>query len=416
MTNSPRAAPPGAAQHSTASHTTLSRGTFTRMVSVLTVVQAVGTMTPLVIPAIAPAVAEGYGVPAYMIGYQSSLMYVGMVLSMMSGTNLTLRWGAARAMQFGLLLVALSSAAIAVGSVALLVPASMVMGVGYGLLTPAGSHVLLRFTPTGIRNLIFSIKQSGVPLGVVVAALLGPAIAVRFGWQAALLACAGVSMAMIALLQPWRAMIDDERDPGVALIANPVGPVRVMWGTKPLRYLVLAASLLAWSQVCQHSFTVNLFFDDLKFPLVEAGYMLMVAQLGGFVGRPFWGWVADRMRDSRRTMTVLVVILASAEIATATLGSGWPVAAMVLLFFVFGATASGWHGAFLAEIARLSPAGRVASSTGGSLVLTNANSVIAPLVFANVFVGLNSYALTFGLLAVPSITALWLIQVSRRQH
>lgn len=53
-----------------------------------------------------------------------------------------------------------------------------VESVGYmAALITAGSAVLQRFAPNGHRNLLFSIKQSGVPLGgVLVSFIAGPAL------------------------------------------------------------------------------------------------------------------------------------------------------------------------------------------------------------------------------------------------
>ena len=395
---------------------TFSRAGFATMVTTLTVAQTLSTLTALVLPAIAPAAARGYGVPVYMIGYQASLLYGGMVIAMLCGTNVSLRWGGCRAVQAGLSLVALSGLLIATGSLALLVPASVLMGIGYGLITPASSHILLRFTPTAHRNVVFSIKQSGVPLGVVLAGTLGPALTVYASWEWTLVACGLASAIMIALLQIGRQRLDDDRDPQVPLITNPTSAVRVMWAEKPLRYLALGGGMLAASQVIQHNYTVAMFYEELGMPLVQAGLMLTVAQVGGFIGRPVWGWIADRSGDCRRVLMVLSVVLAASELATAALHPGWPLWSIYLLFFVFGATASGWHGAYLAEVARLAPAGRVAAATGGALVMTNANSVITPILFASIFAAIHSYSLTFALLAIPTLAALFLLRASRRMR
>src|SRR3546814_19331100 len=64
------------------------------------------------------------------------------------------------------------------------------MGLSNGTANPAGSEVLQRYSPPGKRNLIFSIKQAGVPLGGVIAGLAIPAMVISVGWRAALFACA----------------------------------------------------------------------------------------------------------------------------------------------------------------------------------------------------------------------------------
>ena len=49
---------------------------------------------------------------------------------------------------------------------------------------------------------------------------------------------------------------------------------------------------------------------------------------------------------------------------------------------LFGATASGWNGVFLAEIIREAEPGQIASVTGGSLVFTYLGVLAGPLLFA----------------------------------
>ncbi len=387
---------------------------FIAMVTALTASQIVGSVAAVIIPAIAPAVALGYGVPVYLIGYQASVFYVGMLIAMMCGTSFNLRWGGCRATQMGLLLLALGVVLATLRSIPLLLPAAIFMGVGYGALTPAGSHILLRFTPPKRRNIVFSIKQTGVPLGVVIAATAGPALTIRVGWEWTLLACAAACVVAAATLQPWRSRLDDDRDSGVSLLSSPIEPVRVMWRTRALRLLALSGAMLATAQVILHNYTVAMFYEELGMPLVQAGLMLTLSQIGGALGRLFWGWIADRSGECLRVMMVIAGLLAATALATATLQTGWPVIGTYALFFVLGGTVSGYHGAFLAEVARLSPPGRASAGTGGTLVLTNTSSIIMPIIFANVFAAIHSYSLTFGLLAIPAITAIFLLRAAQR--
>src|SRR3546814_16649551 len=75
-------------------------------------------------------------------------------------------------------------------SVSIAVLSCFLMGLSNGTAKPAGSEVLQRYSPPGKRNLIFSIKQAGVPLGGVIAGLAIPAMVISVGWRAALFACA----------------------------------------------------------------------------------------------------------------------------------------------------------------------------------------------------------------------------------
>lgn len=384
------------------------------MVAALTGAQAFGSLMTLVLPSIAPAVAQDYGVPVYLIGYQVSLMYTGLMLALVFGTNLNIRWGACRVIQTGLGLLALGAALTTTRSLLILVPASLAMGIGYGLLTPASSHILIRFTPEKNRNTVFSLKQSGVPAGGVLAATAGPAMTVFAGWQSALWLFAALLCAMALLLQAGRKGWDDDRKASAPLAANPLATISVIWRLPSLRLVSIAGACLAAGQSIIQNYTVAMFYEELAMPLVQAGLILTVAQLGGVVGRLFWGWLADYSRDCQSVLTILAGSLAATALASMSLGYGWPMAATLALFFLLGATASGWSGAFLGEVARLAPAGQVSAATGGSLLLAGATTIVTPVVFASLYMALRSYSLSFGLLVLPSVAAVCLLRAARR--
>jgi hypothetical protein len=78
----------------------------------------------------------------------------------------------------------------------------------------------------------------------------------------------------------------------------------------------------------------------------------------------------------------------------------WPAAVMAALFLVFGASAIGWNGLFLAEVARLSPPGKVSVATSGAMVWNFAGILIGPALFALIYRINGSYVYTFGLLSL----------------
>lgn len=392
----------------------LSRPAFAALVAALCASQLVGTVGALLPPAIAPAIAAGHDLPVVLIGSQSALMFAGMAITLTVGSNLSLRWGGCRAIQIGMVLIAIGAGLATLGNVTLLVLASLLMGVGYGFITPSNTRILHRFTPKHVRNVVFSIVQSGVPLGVLIAATAGPAITVAIDWQAALWSCAALSLLLAVVLQPGRHRWDSDRDAMLSPVVNPLHPLHTMWAVKPLRLLALAGGTLACGQVIIHSFTVAMFFEQLSFPLVQAGLMLTTAQVGAVFARPFWGWLADRTGDCLGVLMVLAALMSIAALGTATLGMGWTLWASVLLFILFGCTASGWHGAYLGELARLAPADNVTTATSGSLIIIHISSVITPAVFAIAYALLKSYSLAFGLLLIPSVASVILLAAARR--
>jgi MFS family permease len=389
---------------------------FVFLVSVLLVAQALGTMATSTLPAVVPKIAETYGVPSALIGYQISLLAAAMLVSLVFGGNLNVRWGACRVTQVGLGLLIAGCVIAVLPHVAFVFISAIALGLGYGLITPSASHLLARFTRAKNRNLIFSLKQSGVPLGGVGAALIAPAVAVTAGWQWALVGNAVAMALLLPLLERGRAEWDDDRDPLAKVTANPFGGVATIWKHSALRLLSIAGGCFVIVQICVSTFTVVLFAEEIGFGLIQAGIVLTASQLGGIVGRVFWGWLADLTRYCFAVLAALAAVMLGAALLCIAITPQWSLTLSCILFFVFGSTASGWNGAFLAEVARQSPRRAISSATGGSLFFVNVGKMLGPVVFANAYLSGGSYATAFGLLALPAAAGLACVAVAHNKE
>ncbi|MBX3666004.1 MAG: MFS transporter [Burkholderiales bacterium] len=390
------------------------RPSFTFLMVTLLAGQAIGTMGTTIIPSVAPKVAETYGIPSALVGYQISMIAVAMIVALAFGSKFNRRWGSTRMQQIGLTLVASGGLIAILPHVAFFFVASVALGLGYGTLTPSASNLLLRFTPAKRRNLIFSIKQTGVPLGGIGAALIGPAVAVHFGWQWAIICNSMLLYALVFVLGRGRPHWDTDRDPKAPIGGSPFSGVIDIWHHPALRLLSLSGGCFVVVQFGITTFTVILFNEELGWGLIEAGLVLTAAQVGGVAGRVFWGWLADRMGNAFSSMLILGGVMVASAALCIALTPGWPMFAACALFFVMGSTASGWNGAFLGEVARLAPPEQISTLTGGSLVYVNTGKAIGPIACANVFLLTGDYTLTFALLAVPAAAGLGCIWAAHR--
>lgn len=387
---------------------------FSFMLVVLLGGQTMGTMGTTMIPAVAPKVAETYGISSALVGYQISLLACAMIVALAFGSKFNLRWGSTRMQQIGLGLVATGGLIAILPHVAFFFLASIALGLGYGMLTPSASNLLIRFTPVARRNLIFSLKQTGVPLGGIGAALITPAVAVAFGWQWAIAANSLSLYALVLLLQRARPFWDTDRDPDAPIGGNPFSSVVVIWRHRALRLLSLSGGCFVIVQFGITTFTVILFNEELGWGLIEAGFVLTASQVGGVAGRMFWGWMADRMGNAFSALLILGAVMVASSLLCIALTPAWPMAGACALFFVMGSTASGWNGAFLAEVARLVPRDTISTATGGSLVYVNSGKAIGPIAVANVALLTGDYTTTFALLAVPAAAGLWCLWAAHR--
>ncbi len=390
------------------------RPTFGFMIGVLIAGQSIGTMGTTMIPAVAPKVAASLGIPSALIGYQISLLAVSMIVALAFGSSFSRRWGSTRMQQVGLTLVATGGLVAILPHVFFFFVASIALGLGYGSLTPSASGLMMRFTPAARRNLIFSLKQTGVPLGGIGAALITPAVAVAYGWQWAILGNSLALYTLALILQRGRPYWDDDRDPQAKVTGNPLGGVKTIWKHPALRLLSISGGCFVIVQICLSTFTVILFNEELGWGLIEAGIVLTASQVGGVSGRLFWGWLADLTGNCFAALSLLGAVMMVSALCCYALTPQWPMFAACALFFVLGSTASGWNGAFLAEVARLSPRESISVATGSSLVFVNTGKAIGPIAFANAYLLTGSYQLTFVLLALPAVIGLWCVWTAHK--
>jgi nitrate/nitrite transporter NarK len=263
-------------------------------------------------------------------------------------------------------------------------------------------------------NLIFSIKQCGVPIGGVLSGALVPALALAFGWQAGLAACAllaiGLSLAMGRARRAW----DTDRDAAAPVMAAPLASLALVWRQRALRWLAFASLAYSAVQLSLTGFLVTYLVAEVRLSLLAAGTVLAVTHAAGAFGRLAWGWLADRVRSGTAALIANGAVAIGGALATAAIVAGWPVWAIAAATSVFGFSAIGWNGVFMAVIARQSAPQDIAIATGGTLSLTFAGVIVGPSAFAALHdqAGL-SYSAGYALLALITASGVGCIMRAR---
>jgi len=369
-----------------------------RLVAALAVSLAVQTLTALglAVPAVlAPVAAGDFDVAPTALGRWVGFSYMMAMFAGLAGGTLVGRHGPARVNQAAVLGVVLGLAIGAGANVALLFLCGALLGAAHGLVNPASSTVLAAASPARIRSLVFSIKQTGVPLGGAFAGLLVPALLLWMGWQAAVLALAVAAAALLPLVSLHRCVHDTARRAERLHIGTFAAPVAEVWSNRPVRDLAFASAVYSSIQISFLTYLVSYLKLELGYSLVAAGAVFSVAQVSGALGRVLWGAVADRLFGPRSVLAALGVVMILCGGALASFSPAWPPAAVLTVCALYGATAVGWNGVFLAEVARLAPEGRVAYLTGGTQFFTFAGVLIGPPLFGTIASLAGSYGAGF---------------------
>ena len=385
--------------------------------AVTAAIQALVAMAAVSVPVLAPDAARDLGIAPTLVGYFIGMMYVGASFAALVSGGLILRFGSIRVSQTALMLCGAALALLTVLPLPLIPLAAILLGAGYGPITPASSHVLARTTPPHMMALMFSIKQTGVPVGAALAGVIVPQLTIGFGWRVAAWTVAAMCVAVAVLAQMSRRELDADRDPARPLsVGNLALPFRLIFDSPALKRNVLTALAYAGLQITFFTYIVAYLTHDLAYSLVAAGLALSIGNFGGIAGRILWGFIADRTRAPRVVLGVLGIVMSQVGLITAAFSAAWPYGLVLAVCVMFGLTAVGWNGVQISETARLSPPGMAAVVSGGTTFIMFFGVVFYPPIFALIHDATDSYRVAIVVLAVPAFV-LGVVQLAAgRRH
>lgn len=373
-------------------------------------IQAMVAMSLLTLPVMAPVAAKALEVSPALVGVYVSITYAGaMFASLTSGTTVG-RLGPIRVSQYGLLLCATGLCLCAVPWLPAVGLGALFIGLGYGPITPASSQILARTTPPSQMGLVFSIKQTGVPVGAMLAGAIVPSLMLGIDWQWSLVVVAAACIVSALMSQPLRADMDDLRQKHLKFqMESLTSPLRMVLGHRALSTMAACSFMFSMVQMSLTTYLVTYLHDDLAYGMVSAGLLLSITQMGGIGGRIAWGVVADRWMGAQKTLALLAILMALSALATALLLPLLPNWGIWIILMMFGASAIGWNGVYLSEVARQAPEGKASVATGGTLAFTFLGVVIGPPIFGAISTGFGTYRAGFLALVITSSLCAWVL-------
>jgi len=329
------------------------------------------------IPATAVLMRQGYQLGNAELGLALGLLGLGVALSELPWGLLTDRWGDRRVLLTGLgatalwlfvmaLLVVPTSTTIP--GVALLSASLLVTGLLGGSVNGSSGRAIMGWFDEGERGFAMSIRQTAVPLGGGLGAMVLPSLASACGFAAVfgVLAAASALSALFA----WRWLHEPPAEGGSQAASVTTGPA-------PLRNIEVwristAIGLLCFPQVAVLTFASVFLHDFAGLGTVAISASLAAVQTGAMVMRVWSGRFTDRHGNRRpflRLCSALSALAFAAVWLLVVAAGGHPMlmAALPVVLVVAGICVSAWHGVAYTELATLAGAGHV----GTALSLAN---------------------------------------------
>ena len=361
---------------------------------------ALGRALPAVI---APAIIADLRIDPAWIGIYFGLTAFAALIAQLGCGSFIVRYGALRMSQVALVLLAAGTALATLGTPLMLVLSAIIAGGGSAVSTPASSHLLGRCSPPGYLPLVFSIKQTAVPAGLLLAGALGPQLTEWMGWRGTMVLSAAACAVFVLIMQPLRKIFDDDRVPTRAFrLSDFRVTLTSVLGTPGLRALSFACLAFHGLQAVVTAYFV-VYLTTIGYSLVAAGFIFSAAVTVAVPGRIVWGWLGSGYISPRLIMAGLALGMAGSVGLLGLCSAGWPTLLVGLVAGVLSATALSWHGILLAETARAAPEGMRGAVTGGVLSFGQVGALAGPLMYSALLGLTGSYGLGFIVCGIPAL-------------
>ncbi|MCG8380672.1 MAG: MFS transporter [Gammaproteobacteria bacterium] len=368
--------------------------------------QSFGSISNLVVPMTAPVMVETLGLNPALVGAYSLFTYgMGVLATLLCGSFI-IRYGGLRVSQVAVLASSAGLLIAITGELWLMAVGAMMIGAGLMVSTPSSSHILARHSPPKVAPLMFSIKQTGVPVGLMAGGLIIPFFIYSGGWQAAFIGVSLIGVIIAVALQPLRRRFDDDRNPTHPFKIDEVWfNLRAVLSHRYLRKLAFASLTFVGLQGCFVSFFVLFLVQELRFDLKTAGIVFSIAQIAALFARIFWGWLGSRYLSPPHVLAFLGFAMSLSAVILTFANPNWSVAIVTVIASIVTGTALSWHGVLFAEIARHSPPGKVGPYTGSVLAFTAAGQMTIPALFGVSLATFENYQYGFYFAAFLTLTA-----------
>ena len=303
----------------------------------------------------------------------------------------------------------------ALGLIPLMVFSAVAIGASASS-TPASSHLLGRYSPSQYAPLVFSIKQTAVPFGLLSVGLVGPVLTEIYDWKIALLTIAGVCMLFTLILEIMRVEFDSDRDTNKKIhLSDLRSTILLVMSTKSLRSLAFGCFAFVGLQTTFIAYFV-IYLTELGYSLIDAGVVFSVATAAAIPGRIFWGWLSSRYVHPRGMLGFLALLMFFAVYLTGLFDPLWPRWQVTLVAVFVSISVFSWHGVTLAEAVKLAPPSLRGGVTGGVLSFGQFGGLLLPLFYSLILSLTGSYQLGFLVCSVPALLVGVVLSFSERHQ
>ncbi len=368
------------------------------ILALVTGTHVIGASAQYGINTFAPFYQQELGLTRAQVGLFFTAFYIGMAGFSFAAGWLSDRLGVRRASFIGHVFagtaVIFASSAQSFG---LAFACFLLTGLGYSFLNPASTKgVLMWFRRQ--RATAMGIKQTGVPGGGVLTALVGAPLAAAFGWRATL---AGLGVMNVLFGVAFRFLWREPPEAGGPGGGRSETAERPRLRIRRLLALSCGTALLLIGQMSLLTYLPLFLKEKLAFSTVHASQWLSITQSGAVLGRVGWGTVSDRLYGGRRKIVLVLIGTISVLLCTvfSALHKGVSPFILVPLTFLGGFTMIGYQGVSYSLISEIAGQSRAGMALGLMITINAMGTVVGTPLFGYIVDATGSYVIAWQALA-----------------
>jgi MFS family permease len=355
------------------------------------------------LPVVAPALRDAHSLSLVQVGVVLDSLWVGTLLTLLPWGMLADRSG--ERVVLGIGLVACAAALVGAGhaggfgSLILLVG---VAGAAGASVNAASGRAVMQWFPAAERGFALGVRQTAIPLGGLISALVLPTLGLRaaFAFLAAL-CVGGAAFGVAAIREPEAAEDDVLEARGLSATLRD----HRLW------LLCGGSSLYLVAQLAITGFLVLFLHDERGLSAAAAAGVLggvQVVAAGLRIGGGRW---SDRLGSRLRPLR-LVGVASAVTLALAAAALSAPLVVLVPAYVIAGGLSMAWNGLSFTVAAELAGRRRSGAALGMQQSALAAAGAIVPPAFAGV-VAATSWRLGFAVAAVFPLAGVALLRPLR---
>ena len=356
------------------------------------------------LPVLAPALRDAHDLSLLQVGVVLDALWIGTLLTLLPWGVLADRIGERLVLATGL--VACAAALVAAGRAGGFVTLILLIGLAGAAgasVNAASGRAVMQWFPASERGFALGVRQTAIPVGGLISALVLPALSLRAAFVFLGALCVAGAVLGLALIREREGPAEDD-------VLEPRGLGATLRDHR-LWLLCAGSSLYLVAQLAITGFLVLFLHDERGLSDAEAAGVLAGVQVVAAAMRIGGGRWSDRL-GSRLGPLRVVGIASAVTLAVAVALLSAPLAVLIAAFVVAGGLSMAWNGLSFTAAAEIAGRSRSGAALGMQQTALAAAGAIVPPAFAAV-VAASSWRVGFAVAAVFPLAGVQLLRPLR---